>query len=170
MDATVDERVTPLRADPAWRRFLLARAVSWSGSALTLVALPMLMFQATGSPALTALLTAVEALPYLLFGLFAGAYADRWDRRRIMVLTSVAEAVLLAGIPAAAALDILTPGHIVAVAAACATAAVFFDAASFAALPALVGRARIARATAASVSTADHHQAGDHQLVGVLLV
>ncbi|WP_432841995.1 MFS transporter [Dactylosporangium sp. CA-092794] len=144
MDADIDDRL--------WRRYLLARAVSWAGSTLTLVALPMLVFQRTGSPALTAALTAVEAVPYLLFGLLAGVLADRWDRRRLMVATSLAEAAVLGGIPVAAALGLLTPAHVLAAAAVSATAAVFFDAASFAALPALAGRRGIARATASSVS------------------
>ncbi|MGI5240711.1 MFS transporter [Dactylosporangium sp. CA-139066] len=152
MTADIDAPVVPLRTDPLWRRYLLARAVSWSGSTLTLVALPMLAFQRTGSPAVVAALTAAEAVPYLLFGLLAGALADRWDRRRIMVTAGLAEAVLLGGIPVAAAFDALTPAYILAAAAGSATAAVFFDAAAFAALPTLVGRRRIAQATASSIS------------------
>ena len=153
MTSTTDYRPLPLRADPVWRRYLLARGVSWTGSMLTLVALPLLVFQCTGSPALTAALTALEALPYLLLGLLAGALADRWDRRRLMVVTSLADAVILGSIPAAAVLGILHPVHLLLAATASATAAVFFDAASFAILPALVGRDRIAWATSSSIST-----------------
>jgi MFS family permease len=153
MTSTADSRPVPLRSDPVWRRYLVARAVSWTGSMLTLVALPLLVFQLTGSPALTAALTAVEALPYLLLGLLAGALADRWDRRRLMVATSLADAVILGSIPAAAILGVLHPGHLLVAAAASATVAVFFDAASFAVLPALVGRDRVAAATSSSIST-----------------
>ncbi|WP_432971071.1 MFS transporter [Dactylosporangium sp. CA-233914] len=152
MDASIDETATPLRADPLWRRYLLARSVSWAGSTMTLVALPLMVFQHTGSPALTAALAAVESVPYLVFGLLAGALADRWDRRRTLVATSLAQALLLGGIPAAAVLDVLTPAHVFVAAAGSGIAAVFFDAASFAVLPALVGGRRIARATASSVS------------------
>ncbi len=54
-----------------------------------------MVFSITGSPAQTGLLTALEALPYLVFGLLAGALADRVDRRRLMVGGVIAQ---LAGI------------------------------------------------------------------------
>jgi hypothetical protein len=75
-------------AVPAFRLFLTARAISWAGNTVTLVAMPILVYQLTGSPALTGLLTAIEALPYLAFGLPAGALADRWNRRRVLVVAS----------------------------------------------------------------------------------
>jgi MFS family permease len=151
--STTDSQPVPLRSDSVWRRYLLVRGVSWTGSMLTLVALPLLVFQRTGSPTLTALLTALEALPYLLLGLLAGTLADRWDRRRLMVATSLADAVILGSIPAAATLGVLHPVHLLVAATASATVAVFFDAASFAVLPALVGRDRVAQATGSSIST-----------------
>jgi hypothetical protein len=40
------------------------------------VALPLLVYQTSGFAALTAAVVGLEALPYLLFGLFAGAAAD----------------------------------------------------------------------------------------------
>ncbi|MFD0890833.1 hypothetical protein ACFQ08_40330, partial [Streptosporangium algeriense] len=51
------------------RRYLAARITSWAGSSITLVALPVLLYQRTGDAALTGLLTALEAAPYLLLGL-----------------------------------------------------------------------------------------------------
>ncbi|WP_214104938.1 MFS transporter [Acrocarpospora catenulata] len=129
------------------RLFLLARAVSWGGSAVTLVALPVLIYQRTGSAALTGLLSALEAVPYLLLGLPAGALADRWDRRRTLAVTSWAGALLVGSVPLAAILDLLTTGQLLLVAAGTASAFVFFDAAAFGALPALAGRDGVARAT-----------------------
>jgi MFS family permease len=150
---TAPPRVGPLRGDPAFRRFLIARAISWAGSTVTLVALPLLIYQRTRSPALTAALTALEAVPYLSFGLLAGVAADRVDRRRLMVAASWTQAAVLATIPAADVLGILTVAQLLAAATISATAAVFFDAASFAVVPALVGRDRIAPATSAAVAT-----------------
>ncbi|MEU1733997.1 MFS transporter [Streptosporangium sp. NPDC020145] len=129
------------------RRYLAARIISWAGSSITLVALPMLLYQRTGDAALTGLLTAMEAVPYLLLGLPAGALADRWDRRRVLTLTSLLSALLVASVPPAAALGLLTTPHLFVVAAATASSFVFFDAAAFGALPALVGREGVARAT-----------------------
>jgi predicted MFS family arabinose efflux permease len=69
-----------------------------------------------------------------------------------MVATSVADVVILGSVPAAAALGALHTAHLLVAAAASATVAVFFDAASFAVLPALIGRDRIAQATSSSIS------------------
>ncbi|MBB4915967.1 MFS transporter [Streptosporangium saharense] len=129
------------------RRYLAARITSWAGSSITLVALPVLLYQRTGDAALTGLLTAMEAVPYLLLGLPAGALADRWDRRRVLTLTSLLSALLVASVPLAAALGLLTTPHLFVVAAATSSSFVFFDAAAFGALPALVGREGVARAT-----------------------
>ncbi|GAA3086584.1 MFS transporter [Streptosporangium carneum] len=131
------------------RRYLAARVISWAGSSITLVALPVLLYQRTGNAALTGLLTALEAAPYLLLGLPAGALADRWDRRRTLTLTSVISALAVASVPLASATGLLTTPHLFAVAAATSASFVFFDAAAFGALPALVGRDRIAQATSA---------------------
>ena len=137
---------------PEFRRYLTARAISWAGNAITLVALPILMFQLTGSPALTGLLTAVEALPYLALGLPAGALADRWNRKRVLVLTGALSGGVMASIPVAAAIERLTVPHLVLAAAAVSTLFVFFDAAGFGALPDIVGRSRIPSATGTMVA------------------
>ncbi|BBG04945.1 MULTISPECIES: MFS transporter [Pseudonocardia] len=133
-------------SDAALRRYLTARVVSVSGSLVAAVALPVLVYRLTGSPAWTAAVAAVEALPYLLFGLVAGALADRVDRRTVMVGTDLAQAVLLAGIPLAWWLGVLGPWQVLATAVLAQTCFVFFDAANFGALPTLVGEARLTEA------------------------
>jgi MFS family permease len=138
-----------LRDDPDWRRFLSSRLVSITGSSVTYVALPVLVYSMTSSPLLTSLVASLEALPYLMFGLPAGALADRFDRKRVMVLTDLVNAVVLASVPLAAWFDVLTVPHVLAVAFLVPTLFVFFDAADFGALPTLVGRARIVVANSA---------------------
>lgn len=139
-------------AVPAFRLFLVARAISWAGNAITLVALPLLVFQLTGSPALTGLTATAEALPYLVFGLPAGALADRWDRRCVMVATGTASGAAMATIPLAAAVNMLTVPHVFAAAVVVSSLFVFFDAAGFGALPEIVGRERIPSATGTMVA------------------
>jgi MFS family permease len=138
-----------LRENPDFRRFWTARVVSLAGSSFTYVALPVLIYQRTGSPLLTGLVAAFEAIPYLLLGLVAGALADRWDRRRVMVAADLVSAVALGSLPLADWLGVLTIPHILAAALLSPTVFVFFDAANFGALPALVGRDRIASANSA---------------------
>ena len=127
-------------ANPALRRYLLASIVSITGTAITLVVLPILVYQRTGSALQTALLTAIEVLPYIVLGLIAGPLADRVDRRRLMVTCNVINAVVMLSVPLAEAAGALTIAQIYVVALLGATTFVFFDAADFGALPALAGR------------------------------
>jgi MFS family permease len=129
-------------------RYLWSRGISWTGNALTAVALPIMLYQLTGSAALTGLLAAMEAVPYLVLGLPVGALVDRWNTRSTLVLSSIASAVAAASIPLAAVFGALTPAHLIIVATSTSVAFVFFDAASFGMIPAIVGRDAIAAATA----------------------
>ncbi|MEU6644655.1 MFS transporter [Saccharomonospora sp. NPDC046836] len=129
-----------------FRRYLAARVVSVAGSLISVVALPVLVYQLTGSPGWTSAVAVAEALPYLLFGLIAGAIADRVRRRRLMIGLDLATGALLASIPLAWSLDMLTAGHVLLAGFAIQTLFVFFDAANFGALPTLVGKARLTSA------------------------
>jgi MFS family permease len=137
-------------------RWATAQAVSWVGSAVTTVVLPLVVYEITGSAAQTGLLFAMRVVPYLLFGLVAGPIADRGNRRRLIIGGNLAEGALVATIPIANAFGALTLVQIYAVALLSATAFVFADAAVFGAVPALVGPRRLAAANGmlASISSA----------------
>ncbi len=85
-----------LRDDADFRRFWWARFYSLAGSVITLVALPVLVYRLSGSALLTALVSGLEAAPYVVFGLFAGALTDRWNRRRVMIVADSVSAALIA--------------------------------------------------------------------------
>ncbi|TCJ34602.1 MFS transporter [Parafrankia sp. BMG5.11] len=146
-DAAPPEDTPTDQAGGGYRLFLTARSISWTGSAISLVALPLLIYQRSGSPALTGLLTALEAIPYLLLGLPAGAWADRLDPRRVLGRSALASCALLASIPLADAAGLLTTAHLLVAAAGSATALTFSDAAGFRALAALVPPGRMGQAT-----------------------
>lgn len=116
------------------------------GSAVTMVVLPLVVFEATGSVTLTGGLFAVRVVPYLLFGVIAGPVADRGNRRLLIIGGNVAEGVLVATIPLAHALGVLTVAQVYVVGLLSATAFVFSDAAVFGAVPALVGPDRLSAA------------------------
>lgn len=139
--------------DRAFVLFWLARNVSLLGSTITTVVLPIVVFRLTNSALQTSLLATFEVLPYFLFGLVAGAIADRVNRRRLMVSCDLINTALLGSIPLAAMLGTLTLTQIYAVALLSATVFVWFDAANFGALPALVGRERIIEANSLLWST-----------------
>lgn len=126
--------------EPALRRYLLASVISSTGTAITLVVLPILVYQRTESALQTALLASFEVLPYILVGLVAGPIADRVDRRRLMIVCNLASAAVMLSVPVADALGALTIAQIYAVALLGATTFVFYDAAEFGALSELAGR------------------------------
>ena len=76
--------------------------VSAFGSWLLTLAIPTRIFLVTGSVRATGLATAAEYLPLLLLGPVAGVFADRWDRRRLMIGTNLfcagAVAMMLLGL------------------------------------------------------------------------
>jgi predicted MFS family arabinose efflux permease len=63
--------------------------VSALGSWLLTLAIPTHIFLATGSLRAAGLTVAAEYLPFLLLGPVAGVFADRWDRRRLMIGTNL---------------------------------------------------------------------------------
>ncbi len=137
-----------LLRDPDMARYLAARIVSLTGSAVTLVALPVLVYGLTGSATWTSMTVVAEALPYLVLGLFAGALADRVDRKRMMVVADLLTAATLATVPVAWWLDMLTASHVLSVALVSRTIYVFFDSANQGAFPSLVPRDRLPAANA----------------------
>ena len=138
-----------LRDDADFRRYWWARVLSLTGTVITLVALPVLVYRLSDSAFLTALVSALEAAPYLIFGLLAGALSDRWDRKAVMVTADFVNAAVMMSVPLAWWLGLLTVPHVLVVAFVSPAVAVFFDGANFGGLPVLVGRERIAAANAA---------------------
>src|SRR5690349_1487878 len=122
---------------------------SLSGSLVTAVAMPVLVYRLSHSPGLTALTTTLEALPYLVIGLFAGALGDRLDRKRVMVAADLANVVVVGSVPVAWWLGLLTVPHVLIAGLLAQSLFTFFDGANFGALPVLVGRERVGEANAA---------------------
>jgi MFS family permease len=128
-------RLGPAR-HPAFARLWLAGAVSETGDWLLLIALPVYVLQLTGSALVTSTVFLLGLLPGLVVGPLAGVLVDRWDRRRTLVVVSLAQAALLLPLLA-------VRGHqqlwiVYAVAAAEAALAHLFQPAKNAQVPALV--------------------------------
>src|SRR5579875_2128573 len=83
-------------------KFWLGQTISNLGSSFSQFALPLLVYKLTGSALNLGITTAAELLPYLFFGLVIGAWVDRVDRKRLMIWTDLARALLTAAIPALA--------------------------------------------------------------------
>jgi Major Facilitator Superfamily len=66
-------------------KFFAGQTISNLGNSVTMFAVPILVYSLTGSALDLGLASAVQLLPYLLFGLVIGAWVDRVDRRRLMI-------------------------------------------------------------------------------------
>ncbi|HEX2991827.1 MAG TPA: MFS transporter [Anaerolineales bacterium] len=69
--------------------------ISLMGDRVLMIALPFFVYQETGSTIASAVMVAAELLPRLLFGSIAGVYVDRWNRRNVMVMTSIAQGLVI---------------------------------------------------------------------------
>src|SRR5215211_3656619 len=115
-------------------KFWVGQTISNLGSSFTAFALPLLIFKLTGSALNLAIATATQFLPYLLFGLLIGAWVDRVDRKRLMIVTDLLRALLLASIPLLAALDLLSVWWIYIAGFLISTLTIGFNSAEFAAI------------------------------------
>ncbi|MBO2460441.1 MFS transporter [Actinomadura violacea] len=129
-----------VKSPTGFGRLWTAQTVSSLGDGVTHAALPLIALTTTRDPMALAVVTASGTLPWVLFGVLGGALVDRWDRRRTMWVTDTARAVLLGGLAAAAALDVLSVPLLSAVAFLLALGGLFFDTAATAYLPDLLGR------------------------------
>src|SRR6266567_3246842 len=119
-------------------KFWSGQTISTLGSSVTGFALPLLVFKLTNSPLNLALTMVFTVLPYLLFGLAIGAWVDRTNRKRVMVCTDCARALVIASLPLLAVLGLLSVWWIYVVSFVNATLTIGFTAANFAALPSIV--------------------------------
>src|SRR3954469_20366393 len=136
----------PLSENRDFRVLLVSQGVSSLGDSVSFTALPLLVLALTGSGLAMGVVGALQTLPDLVFGLVAGAIADRSDQKRMMVLTDLGRAVLTALIPLSVFLGGPTMAVILIVAAPMSTLRSLFLAAYTAAVPAIVGRPRLAQA------------------------
>jgi MFS family permease len=93
-----------------FRRFWLGETVSLVGDQITLIALPLVaVLELDAGASQMGFLTAAALVPNLLFSLHAGAWVDRHGKRRqTMIATALGRAALLASIPLAYALGVLS--------------------------------------------------------------
>ena len=142
------EAAEPLRENRDFLTVLIGQGISSFGDSITSTAMPLLVLALTGSGFVMGIVNVLTTLPDLLVGLFAGAYADRWDRRRMMFAADLGRAILTAVIPISVWLDGPTIALILLVTFPMQVLRVLWLAAYTASVPGLVGRSQVARASA----------------------
>ena len=113
------------------------------GDRLAMVAFPWLVYRSTHSTLSTGSVFALYTLPYVLFGTFAGAVIDRFNKRTVMVVADLLRVGLALLVPLAATRSLPA---VYVLSFAIASAAVFFDPCKLAIVPDIVGTDRLLRA------------------------
>lgn len=114
------------------------QVVSFVGSQVQDIALPLLVLAITGSPLQAGLVLGASAVAYLVASLVAGGLVDRWNRKRVMMVCDGARAVLTLSIAAALWAGHLTMPHLYLAVAVLGALGIFFSVANTAALPNVV--------------------------------
>src|SRR5215469_3278495 len=125
--------------NPDFMKVWLSRTISNLGNGITGIALPVIAIQVlAATPAQMRILSALNGMAVLLYGLLAGVWVDRLRRRPVLIATDLGRALLAGSIPVAALSGILRMEQVYIVAALSAILAVFFNAADVAFFPGLV--------------------------------
>lgn len=94
---------------PAFRAIWIANLASNLGSMIQSVAAAWLMTELTTSHQLIALVQSSATVPIMLFGMFAGAIADNYDRRIVMLAAQIGMLLTSAVLAALSFADVITP-------------------------------------------------------------
>lgn len=140
------------------------------GAQLGFLAIPVLAIQVLAASEFEiGLLNALQTAAFLVIGLPAGAWIDRWMKRRVMILADVVRAVALALLPVFWFLGVLDFVHLLVIATIVGVATVFFDVSYQSYLPVLVPRDAIPDANSKLESTAQIARVGGPAIAGGLL-
>lgn len=150
------------------RRMLAGHAVSVLGDGLYAVAAMWLVYDLTGSTAYTGLAGFLTRIPGVL-KIFIGPVVDRIPLGRALTLSEVAQALLVLGVPLAAALGHLNVVVVLTVMPLLALANLLTGPAQNATLPRLVADEQLVRANSAAQVTAKTMDAAARGVAGVLV-
>ena len=143
---TLRSALSLLSRRPDYRRLWTAEVVSYLGDWLAYVAVSLVALDAGEGLLAVGLVLVAHSLPHALLAPIAGAVADRFDRRKLMVGANVAQGVLVLGMAAAAAAE--SVWLLQALLFCRASISAFFVTAQSAALPTVVSREDLEEANA----------------------
>ncbi len=150
-------------------KFWVGQTISNLGSSFTQWAVPLLVFQLTHSAVNLGIAMAATFLPYLFFGLPLGAWMDRVDRKRAMIVLDSLNTLVILSIPLAAQFGHLNVWLIYAVTFVQSTIFIAFSAGEFAAIPSLVSTDDLVSANGRIQATFSAAQVAGPLLAGVLV-
>lgn len=166
MTVTTQERGT---AAHFWR-FWAASAVSRTGDAITVVALPLVAVATLGASSLqVSFITAASYAAWLLIGLPAGIIVERLPLRGAQVALDLVRAAAIVSVPVAAWLGVLHLAQLVVVALVIGLASVVFDVGNSTYLPSLVSKEELTSRNSLTSGTNAATELGGPSLGGVLV-
>ena len=112
-------------------------------------------------------MTLATFLPYLLFGLIAGAYVDRWNKKRTMITADLLRAVFVGLIPVLIGYSINLVYFLTFLST---TANLFFSPAKMAVIPAIFTKEKILTATSLAETAENITEILGYALAGVLIM
>ena len=115
MHRTVSRAFDSLRVRN-YRRFFGGQVVSWTGTWIQWVAQGWLVLQLTDSALGLGLVTALQWLPIMVFGVWAGVLSDRFEKRRILLVTNVSAAGLSLVLGLLTVAGVVELWHVIAIA------------------------------------------------------
>lgn len=156
-------------AVPNYRLYFFGQVVSQTGTWMQTVAQDWLVLSLTGRPLPVGVTTALQFLPVLLFGLWSGSLADRFDKRRILLFTQATMGGLALALGALAATGAvrLWMVYVLALLLGCATALDNPTRQSF--VSELVGPERLPNAVALNSASFNLARVLGPSLAGVLI-
>jgi MFS family permease len=164
------KRSVKLLARKGFRRLWFGQTVSEFGSQITVLALPLAaVLVLHASTFQVGLLTSAGYAAFLLIGLPAGVWVDRLRRKPVMIAADVVRALVLASVPVAYGLGVLTLWQLYAVTFSQGVATVFFDVAYMSYVPGLVGRQHVVEANAKLQATVSVAQVSGPSAAGLLI-
>jgi MFS family permease len=134
------DTVAPRRLGRSFRWLLSATVINNAGDGVAIAAGPLLVASQTRDPFLVSMALLAEYLPSLLFGVIGGVAADRFDRRRMVVVVNLVRALVLVGLVATIVSGTVSIALVLVVLFILGTAETFADSASSALLPGMVSR------------------------------
>ena len=88
--------ITPLKISRDYRLLFFGQLVSFFGSMMTFIVVPWQMFDLTKSSAMVGYIYLAEFVPMVILAFVGGAFADAFDRRRILRLTEIGQTIVTA--------------------------------------------------------------------------
>lgn len=94
-----DHSFAKLLADPNLRRLWLSQLFSSGGESLSQIAMPLLVYNLTGSARMVGLMALLIILPRVVLAPITGILADRLDRRHILIAANTLRLMLVCLVP-----------------------------------------------------------------------